>query len=86
MLHQEDFTQALSDFKEYLKLNKNSFSGYLGVGDCHKAKKNFTEATAAYTVAIKLLPQQKSKPNYEHLFQQCYMKRGLSGYHEGKHA
>ena len=69
----------------YIKLNKNSLSGYLGVGDCHKAKKNFAEATSAYTKAIKLLYQQKSKQNYEQLYQQCYMKRGLSGYHEGRH-
>jgi hypothetical protein len=57
----------------------------LGVGDCQKAKKNFAAASSAYTKAIKLLPNQKGKSNYEHLSQQCYMKRGLSGYHEGKH-
>ena len=47
--------------------------------------KNFSEATLAFTKAIKLLPQQKNKTNYEYLVQQCYIKRGLSGYHEGKH-
>ena len=82
---QEEFTLALADFQKFLQLNKNSFSGYLGVGDCHKAKKNFTEATQAYTKAIKLLTHQQSKPNYEQLYQQCYMKRGLSGYHDGKY-
>ena len=45
LLLQEEFTLALVDFQKFLQLNKNSFSGYLGVGDCHKAKKNFTEAT-----------------------------------------
>ena len=44
-LHQEEFTLALTDFQKFLTLNKNSFSGYLGVGDCYKALKNFTEAT-----------------------------------------
>ena len=84
MLHQELFNEALSDFEKFIDLNTSPFSGYLGVGDCYKALKRYSDASKAYTKAIKLLPQQKSKPNYEHLFQQCYMKRGLSGYHEGK--
>ena len=45
LLLQEEFTLALADFQKFLSLNHNSFSGYLGVGDCHKANKNFDEAT-----------------------------------------
>ena len=68
MLHQELFTEALADFEKFIELNASPFSGYLGVGDCYKALKRYSEASKAYTKAIKLLTQQKSKPNYEQLF------------------
>ena len=55
LLLQEEFTQAQAVFENFIRLNKNSFSGYLGVGDCHKAKRKFADASAAYTKAIKLL-------------------------------
>lgn len=55
LLLQEEFSQAQAVFETFIRLNKNSFSGYLGVGDCQKAKRKFAEASAAYTQAIKLL-------------------------------
>lgn len=56
LLLQEEFADALIDFQKFLQLKKSQFCGYLGVGDCHKAQKNYAEATKAYTNAIKLLP------------------------------
>ena len=76
---------ALRDFEKFIQLNKTSFSGYLGVGDCQKALKSYKEATKAYTKAISLIASQKSKPNYEQIYIKGYMRRGLSGYHEGNH-
>ena len=53
LLHLEKFEKALVDFEKFIKLNSSPFSGHLGVGDCQKAMKNFSEATKAYTRAIK---------------------------------
>ena len=76
----------MKDFEKFIKLNRESFSGYLGIGDCQKALKNFSSASASYTQAIKLLSIMRTKPNYEQLYVQSYLKRGLSGYHGGQHA
>lgn len=67
-------------------MKPEELSGLLGIGDCHKALREFAQAREAYDKAIKLLPMLAQKTNHSQIKMECYMKRGLACYHDGQHA
>ena len=81
LLSSENFQKAYDDLKKYNSLQRDSFVGQLGLGNCLSAMKNYSEAIEAYTAAILLIDSQKSKPNYRQLKTQCFMKRALASFH-----
>jgi tetratricopeptide (TPR) repeat protein len=48
----EKYDQALNDFTQYSELMPLNGMGFVGVGDSHKALKQWQQAIAAYSKAI----------------------------------
>ena len=52
LLMSEKYDQALNDFTQYSELMPLNGMGFVGVGDSHKALKQWQPAIAAYSKAI----------------------------------
>lgn len=64
LIASENFSKAYDDLKKYNSLQRDSFVGQLGLGDCLVAMNNYHDAIEAFTAAILLIDSQKSKPNF----------------------
>jgi len=76
LLLQEKYAEALQDFQRFTTLMPLNGMGFLGVGDSHKALKQWQAAINSYSKALSLFPADASA-----CVLQATLKRGLCYYH-----
>jgi tetratricopeptide (TPR) repeat protein len=52
-IEQEDFDEAISNFKKAIKTNRNFYRAYNNLGNAYKKKNEFEKAIEAYKLCLK---------------------------------
>lgn len=51
-LKQNKLDEAQVDFSKAIEIDGHKFSGYIGLGDCHRAKGDFKSAVKYYSMVV----------------------------------